>query len=85
MSKGSFFPEREGLGSRIGAQILRPTAGFKRFTTSTSLTLTMATGQLDVQPYTSSDRETLFFASIRPGNVGNTDIYMTTRTKLSDK
>jgi peptidoglycan-associated lipoprotein len=46
---------------------------------------TVNSGQLDVHPYISSDRETLFFASIRPGNVGNIDIYMTTRTKLSEK
>jgi Tol biopolymer transport system component len=46
---------------------------------------TVNSGQLDVQPYISSDRKTLFFASIRPGNVGNIDLYMTTRTKPSEK
>ena len=45
---------------------------------------TVNTGQLDVQPYISSDGETLFFASIRPGSLG-VDIYMSTRTKLSEK
>jgi hypothetical protein len=39
---------------------------------------------LDVQPYISSDRETLFFASNRAGG-GSTDLYMTTRTKLREK
>ena len=39
---------------------------------------------VDVQPYISSDRETLFFASNRP-NGGPTDIYMSTRTKLREK
>ena len=39
---------------------------------------------VDVQPYISSDRETLFFASNRPGG-GPTDLYMSTRTKLSEK
>ena len=39
---------------------------------------------VDVQPYISSDRETLFFASNRPSG-GPTDIYMSTRTKLSGK
>ncbi len=39
---------------------------------------------VDVQPYISSDRETLFFASNRP-NGGPTDLYMSTRTKLSEK
>ena len=40
---------------------------------------------VDVQPYISSDRETLFFASNRPGALGSTDIYMSTRTKGSRK
>ena len=40
---------------------------------------------LDVQPYISSDRETLFFASTRPGGFGQTDLYMSTRTKGSGK
>jgi hypothetical protein len=40
---------------------------------------------VDVQAYISSDRETLFFASSRPGALGSADIYMSTRTKLSGK
>jgi hypothetical protein len=40
---------------------------------------------VDVQPYISSDRETLFFASNRPGTLGSADIYMSTRTKLAGK
>jgi Tol biopolymer transport system component len=39
---------------------------------------------VDVQAYISSDRETLFFASNRPGG-GPTDIFMSTRTKGSGK
>ena len=39
---------------------------------------------VDVQPYISSDRETLFFASNRPGG-GPTDLYMSTRTRGSGK
>jgi WD40 repeat protein len=39
---------------------------------------------VDVQPYISSDRETLFFASNRPVG-GPTDLYMSTRTKRSGK
>jgi hypothetical protein len=46
---------------------------------------TVNSAQLEVQPYISSDRETLFFASIRPEGFGNTDLYMSTRTKRSDK
>ena len=39
---------------------------------------------VDVQPYISADRETLFFASNRPGG-GPTDLFMSTRTKLPEK
>jgi WD40-like Beta Propeller Repeat len=39
---------------------------------------------VDVQPYISSDRETLFFASNRPSG-GPTDLYMSTRTKLPEE
>ena len=46
---------------------------------------TVNTAQIEVQPSISSDRETLFFASTRPGGFGNTDLYMTTRTKLPAK
>ncbi|PYJ75210.1 MAG: hypothetical protein DME77_09865 [Verrucomicrobia bacterium] len=35
----------------------------------------------DQQPFITSDRETLFFASDRTGGLGNLDIYMTTREK----
>ena len=39
---------------------------------------------VDVHAYISSDRETLFFASTRPGG-GPADLYMSTRTKLPGK
>jgi WD40 repeat protein len=35
----------------------------------------------EAQPYISSDRETLFFTSARPGGLGSQDIWMTTRSK----
>ena len=40
---------------------------------------------LDAQPAISSDRETLFFTSGRPGGSGGGDLYMTTRTKVTGK
>jgi hypothetical protein len=46
---------------------------------------TVNSAHVEVQPYISSDRETLFFASVRPDGFGNTDLYMSTRTKLSEK
>lgn len=39
----------------------------------------------DLSPDISSDRETLFFFSTRPGSLGLADLYMSTRTKLSEK
>ena len=39
----------------------------------------------EISPDISSDRETLFFASTRPGSLGLADLYMSTRTKLSGK
>ena len=39
----------------------------------------------DLSPDISSDRETLFFFSTRPGTFGQADLYMSTRTKLSEK
>ena len=58
---------------------------FDAWSAPINLGSTLNTGPLDVQPYISSDRETLFFASTSPGGLGSTDLYMSTRTKLSGK
>jgi hypothetical protein len=39
----------------------------------------------EAQPYIASDRQTLFFASDRPGGFGGLDLYVTTRTKKNEK
>jgi hypothetical protein len=49
-----------------------------------NLGTTLNSELVDVQPYISSDGETLFFASNR-GVGGPTDLYMSTRTKLPEK
>jgi Tol biopolymer transport system component len=49
-----------------------------------NLGATVNSTSADVTPDISSDRETLFFASSRPGGLG-VDLYMSTRTKLSEK
>jgi len=58
---------------------------FDAWSTPINLGSTLNSGPLDVQPYISADRETLFFASTRPGGFGSTDLYMSTRTRLSEK
>ena len=57
---------------------------FDAWSTPVNLGSTLNTELVDVQPYISSDRETLFFASNRPAG-GPTDLYMSTRTKTSEK
>ena len=47
-----------------------------------NLGATVNHAQADQQAYISSDRETLLFASNRPGGYGSFDLYMTTREKL---
>jgi hypothetical protein len=46
-----------------------------------NLGATVNSSAVDQQAFMSSDRETLFFASNRPGGLGNLDLYMTTREK----
>jgi len=55
------------------------------WSTPVNLGAAVNSGLDDRQPAVSSDRETLFFASNRPGGSGGFDIYMTTRTKLRGK
>jgi hypothetical protein len=58
---------------------------FDAWSAPINLSSPLNTELIDVQPYISADRETLFFASNRPGSLGGTDIYMTTRTKHPQK
>ncbi|HUS12565.1 MAG TPA: hypothetical protein VMZ30_19000 [Pyrinomonadaceae bacterium] len=57
---------------------------FDAWSAPINLGSTLNSELVDVQPYISADRETLFFASNSPGG-GPTDLYMSTRTKLSEK
>jgi len=58
---------------------------FDAWSAPINLGSTLNSGPQNVQPYISSDGETLFFASNRPGGLGSTDLYMSTRTKGSGK
>ena len=46
-----------------------------------NLGVTVNSAFIDQTPSIASDRETLFFASNRPGGLGNLDIYITTRER----
>jgi hypothetical protein len=58
---------------------------FDAWSAPINLGSTLNSGPQNVQPYISSDGETLFFASNRPGGLGSTDLYMSTRTKHPQK
>jgi len=57
---------------------------FDAWSTPINLGSPLNSGLVDVQPYISSDRETLYFASNRATG-GPTDLYISTRTKRSGK
>jgi hypothetical protein len=46
---------------------------------------TVNSASIDQQPFIAADRETLYFASNRPGGVGGLDIWMTTRTSSTGR
>lgn len=51
------------------------------WSTAVNLGAAVNHAQADQAAFFASDRETLFFASNRPGGLGNLDLYMTTRKK----
>ena len=51
------------------------------WTTPVNLGAPVNSPQDDQQAYLSSDRQTLFFASGRPGGLGDSDLWVTTRTR----
>ena len=54
---------------------------FHRWSTPTNLGPLVNSVEDDQNPYIAEDRETLYFASNRPGGFGQLDLYVTTRTK----
>jgi hypothetical protein len=79
-----FGSERSGIPNSQDLWVATRDSVFDSWSEPINLGSPVNTALVDVQPYISSDRETLFFASNRPGG-GPTDIYMTTRTKGSGK
>lgn len=79
-----FGSERSGIPNSQDLWVSTRETVFDAWSDPINLGSPVNTELVDVQPYISSDRETLFFASNRP-NGGPTDIFMTTRMKLSGK
>ena len=79
-----FDSERPGIPNSQDLWVATRETVFDAWSEPINLGSPLNSELVDVQPYISSDRETLFFASNRPGG-GPTDIYMSTRTKLSGK
>jgi Tol biopolymer transport system component len=76
-----FVSERPGIANSQDLWVATRETVFDAWSDPINLGSTLNSELVDVQPYISSDGETLFFASNRPGG-GPTDLYMTTRTKL---
>ena len=79
-----FGSERSGVPNSQDLWVATRDTVFDAWSAPVNLGSPLNSELVDVQPYISSDRETLFFASNRP-NGGPTDIYMSTRTKLREK
>jgi hypothetical protein len=79
-----FGSERPGIPNSQDLWVATRETVFDAWSTPVNLGSPLNSELVDVQPYISSDGETLFFASNRPGG-GPTDLYMSTRTKESGK
>ena len=79
-----FGSERPGIPNSQDLWVATRVTVSDAWSAPINLGSTLNSELVDVQPYISSDRETLFFASNRP-NGGPTDLYMSTRAKLSGK
>ena len=79
-----FGSERPGIPNSQDLWVATRETVFDAWSEPINLGSPLNSELVDVQPYISADRETLFFASNRPSG-GPTDIYMSTRTKGSAK
>jgi len=79
-----FGSERSGIPNSQDLWVATRETVFDAWSAPINLGSPLNSERVDVQPYISADRETLFFASNRP-NGGPTDLYMSTRTNESEK
>jgi hypothetical protein len=80
------FFQSDRIGS-VGFDLWVATRGSALDAWSTPVNLGAAINSTfnDQFPYVSSDQETLFFSSDRPGGAGGLDLYISTRTKLNGR
>ena len=79
-----FGSERAGIPNSQDLWVATRETVFDAWSAPVNLGSPLNSELVDVQPHISSEGETLFFASNRPSG-GPTDLYMSTRTKLSEK
>jgi hypothetical protein len=79
-----FGSERPGIPNSQDLWVATRETVFDAWSEPINLGSPLNSELVDVQPYISSDRETLFFASNRVVG-GPTDLYMSTRTKLPEE
>ena len=79
-----FGSERAGIPNSQDLWVATRNSVFDPWSEPVNLGPTLNSELVDVHPYLSSDRETLYFASNRGGG-GPTDLYMSTRTKRPQK
>jgi Tol biopolymer transport system component len=74
--------DRAGTTGALDLWVATRESTLDAWSTPVNLGATINTAFAEQNPYLSSDGETLFFASDRPGGFGGPDLYMGTRTKL---
>jgi hypothetical protein len=79
-----FGSERPGVPNSQDLWVATRETVFDAWSAPVNLGSPVNSELVDVQPYISSDRETLFFASNRPSG-GPTDLYVSTRSKGSGR
>ena len=76
-----FFSDRPGGVGTVDLWSATRARVFDPWSAPTNLGASVNTALAEVQPYISSDRQTLYFQSPRPGGFGSQDLWVTTRTK----
>jgi Tol biopolymer transport system component len=76
-----FFSDRPGGFGGADLWVAKRETVFDRWSTPVNLGSAINGSADDQQPYIAADRETLYFASNRPGGSGRLDLYVSTRSR----